>query len=414
MDAKRKRRAALSKVAMPTQGLVTTSPSESPSTISRSSFSPSVFSQGDNQSFNEDIDSALASLDDLNDMERWANLVSHTSMADTPQQQYYQTEPYGLSPVRHRTINTLEVSTNLQTNVGYLTERDGSFDHLLGLRDGISDTGSRNSSGVVTTGGLSGLPEGTSGAMPNISSGRSGVPLSNQTRLPIAQGQVSTPIQQVLPTTSSLVHPGTSPRLLGGTYIPVQNISLVRLRTPELSTMALANAQQQSSTPVSQVLPTTSSLVPPAASLGLPVLQGLPREIVVTPSPVTSVLPAQQVNLASSLVVLSAVLAPGLQTIFSELQASNLASAMFKDVPQTASMAVQQFYGIFTAVLSAADWMSELCVMTLQGIQQVAMLSQSTLYNFAERFRQGKSGTNACASILSPSLSLGRPMALRV
>ncbi|GAM40386.1 hypothetical protein TCE0_039f12699 [Talaromyces pinophilus] len=171
MDAKRKRKAALSKVAMPTPGLVTTSPSETPSTISRSSFSPSVFSQVDSQSFNEEIDYALASLDETNDMERWANLVSHTSMADPPQQ-YYQTESHDLSPVRHRNINSADVSTNLQTNVGYLPQQDESFDHLLGLRDGISDGGSRNTGGLVTTGGLAGLTEGTSGLMWNISSGR--------------------------------------------------------------------------------------------------------------------------------------------------------------------------------------------------------------------------------------------------
>jgi hypothetical protein len=87
---------------------------------------------------------------------------------------------------------------------------------------------------------------------------------------------------------------------------------------------------------------------------------------------------------------------------------------MFKDVPQTASLAVQQFYGMSTAILSAAYWMSELCVMALQGMQQVAMLSPSTLYSFAELFRQRNPVTNTCASMLSTSLSLGRPMALQV
>lgn len=442
MDAKRKRKAALSEVARPAPGLVTTSPSETPSTISRSSFSPSVFSQVDSQSFNEEIDFALASLDDLNDMERWANLVSHTSMADAPQQ-YYHTESYGLSPVRHRNINTPEVSTNLQTNVGYLPQRDESFNHLLGLRDGISDGGSRNTGGLVTTGGLAGLAEGTSGPMPNVSSGRPGVLTTGLTGLANAQGQVSTPTQQVLPTTNSLVHSGTSPRRPEGTPTPVRNISPVRLGSPESSTMVLPNAQQQPSTPIPQVLPTTSSLVPPAASLGRPVPQGLPMEIVVpasnlvrqtvpisslpplssatvpvhsrlsvvTPSPVAAV---RQETLAPSPLALSAILAPGLQTLFSELQASKFASAMFKDVPQTAYLAVQQFYGISTAILSAAYWMSELCVMALQGMQQVAMLFPSTLYNSAELFRQRKPVTNTCASMLSTSLSLGRPTALQV
>lgn len=103
--------------------------------------------------------------------------------------------------------------------------------------------------------------------------------------------------------------------------------------------------------------------------------------------------------------------------MFGELQASNFASAMFKDAQQTAYLAVQQFSRIstaFSAFLSAVYWMSELCVMALQGMQQVAMLLQSTLYNFAEQFRQRNPVTNTCASVLSTSLSLGSPMALHV
>lgn len=427
---------------MPAPGLVTTSPSETPSTISRSSFSPSVFSQVDSQSFNEEINSALASLDDLNDMERWANLVSHTSMADAPQQ-YYQSESYGLSPVRHRNINTADVSTNLQTNVGYFPQQDESFNHLLGLRDGTSDRGSRNAGGLATTRGPVGLAEGASGPMPNISLGRSGLQTTGLTGLANAQGQVSTPTQQVLPTTSSLVHSGTSPRRRGDTSTLVQNTSPIRLGSPESSTMVLPNTQQPS-TPAPQVLPTTSSLVPPAASLGRPVQQGLPLELVpvsnvapqtvatsslpplsslaanvpshlpvIAPSPVASVLTRQE-TLAPSLVALSALLAPGLQTMFSELQASKLGSAMFKDIPQTAHLAVLQFYRISTAVLSAVYWMSELCAMALQGMQQVAMLLQSRLYNFAEQFRQRSSVKNTCAPVLSTSLSFGSPMALHV
>ncbi|KAI7973316.1 hypothetical protein EIK77_000664 [Talaromyces pinophilus] len=445
MDAKRKRKAALSKVAMPTPGLVTTSPSETPSTISRSSFSPSVFSQVDSQSFNEEIDYALASLDETNDMERWANLVSHTSMADPPQQ-YYQTESHDLSPVRHRNINSADVSTNLQTNVGYLPQQDESFDHLLGLRDGISDGGSRNTGGLVTTGGLAGLTEGTSGLMWNISSGRSGVQTTGLTGLANAPGQVSTPTQQVLPTASPLVHPGTSPRRRGETPTLAQNISPVLLGSPKSSTMVLPNTQQQPSTPVPQVLPTSSSLVPPAASLGRPVRQGLPLEIVVpasdvarqtapasslpplssvaanvpwrlpvvAPSPVASVLSTRQETLAPSLVALSAVLASGLLTMFGELQASNLTSAMFKDAQQTVYWAIQQFSRVSTAFMSTVYWMSELCVMALQGMHQVAMLFQSTLFNFTEQFRQRSSVTKTCASVLSTSLSIGSPVALHV
>jgi hypothetical protein len=445
MDAKRKRKAALSKVAMPTPGLVTTSPSETPSTISRSSFSPSVFSQVDSQSFNEEIDYALASLDETNDMERWANLVSHTSMADPPQQ-YYQTKSHDLSPVRHRNINSADVSTNLQTNVGYLPQQDESFDHLLGLRDGISDGGSRNTGGLVTTGGLAGLTEGTSGLMWNISSGRSGVQTTGLTGLANAQGQVSTPTQQVLPTASPLVHPGTSPRRRGETPTLAQNISPVLLGSPKSSTMVLPNTQQQPSTPIPQVLPTSSSLVPPAASLGRPVQQGLPLEIVVpasdvarqtapasnlpplssvaanvpwrlpvvAPSPVASVLSTRQETLAPSLVALSAVLASGLLTMFGELQASNFTSAMFKDAQQTVYLAIQQFSRISTAFMSTVYWMSELCVMALQGMHQVAMLFQSTLFNFTEQFRQRSSLTSTCASVLSTSLSIGSPVALHV
>ncbi|EEA22742.1 hypothetical protein TMatcc_001597 [Talaromyces marneffei ATCC 18224] len=446
MDAKRKRRAALPKVAMTAPELAATSLSETPSTVSRSSFSPSVFSQVDSQSFNEEIDSALASLDDLNDMEPWASLVSHTSMADTTQQQFYQSESYGWSPVRYRNINTPEVSTNLQTNVEYLPERDESFNQLLGLRDGVSDHGLRNSGGLLTTGGLSGLPKRISGPRPNISSGQSGVLISSQIGLPNAQGQVSTPTLQMLPTTSSLVPPVASLRLPGGTSTPMQNISPVRPSTPESSTMVLANAQQQPSTPAPHVLPTTSSLVPPVASQGLSVRPGLPLETVVpvsnfgrqtvptstlsplpsmaapvqsrlldiAPSPVATVLPAPQLTAAQSLAVLSSILAPGLQAVLSELQASTHAGAMFKDIPKAAYLAVGQFYGISTAVLSAVYWISELCVMALQGMQQVAMPSQSNLYNFAEQFRQRKPVTNTCASVLSTSLSLDCPMALQV
>lgn len=364
-------------------------------------------------------------------------------MADAPHQ-FYLPELYGMSSVRHRTINTPEVSTNGQTNVGYLPQRDGSFNHLLGLRDGISNGGSYNAGGLVTTGGLSGLAEGTSGLMPNIPSGRSGVQTTGLTEAANAQGQLSTPTQQVLPTTSLLVHPGTSPRRPGVTSIPVQNISSVRLGSPESSTMVLPNTQQQQSTPIPQVLPTTSSLVPPAASLGRLAFQGLPVEIVVpssnavqqtvpisslpplssttrpprlsvvAPSPITPVLLTRELPVASSVVMaVAAMLAPGLQTLFGELQASSFAGAIFKDAPQTAYLAVQQLYTISTAVLSVVYWMSELSVMALQGMQQVAMLSQSTLFSVIERFHH-RPVTNTCASALSTSLSLGCPTALQV
>lgn len=441
MEAKRTRKATLSKVARPAPGLVTTSPSETPSTISRSSFSPSVFSQVDSQSFNEETDSALASLDDLNDLERWANLTSTADAAT----QFYQTESHGMPTVRHRTVNSPEVSTNLQTNFGYLPQRDDSFDHLLGLRDGISDGGSYNAGGLVTTGGLSGLEVGTSGPMSSVSSGHATVQTTGFTGLANTQGQVSTPAQQSLSTTTSLVYAGTLPRRPGGTSTLMWNIPSVRLSSSESSTIVLPNAQQhQQSTPVPQVLPTTSSLVPPAASLERPVRQGpveivvpasdvvrqtvsntsLPqpssmamplRRSVVASSPVTPVLSTWQEALApSAAVALSAMFAPGLQTLSGGLQESNFSSAMFKDALQTGYLAVQQFYRISAVVLSAVHWMSQLCGMALQGMQQVAMLSQSTLYNVAERFRERKPVTNTCAPVLSNSLSLGLPMTLQV
>lgn len=371
-------------------------------------------------------------------MERWANLVSHGSMTD-PSDQYYQTGSFGLLPYRHHTINTPEVSTNLQTSGGYLPQQGESFNHLLGLRDGTSHGGSLSASRLVTTGGLSGLTEVTSGLMSNVSFGQAGVRTAGLSGLVNAQGQVSAPTQRL--TTNSLVHTGTTPLRPEDTSTLAQNIPPVQLGSPGSSTMALTNAQQQPSTPFPQVLPTTSSLVSPAASLGRSVQQGLPVEIVApasnverqavsvstlpqlssTPAPVPAPLPAvahspiawvpSARQESSADVMISALLDPGL---FSALRAPALASAMLKDVQQTVYLAGQEFYGIATAFLSAVYWMSELCAMALQGLQQVAILPQSTLFMFVEQLRQRNFVTNNCASALSDSLSLGRPMALRV
>ncbi|EED15330.1 conserved hypothetical protein [Talaromyces stipitatus ATCC 10500] len=425
VDAKaRKQRATLSKIPVPAPGVKPTIV-EAPA-LSWSSFMPSVYSHMDDQPFNEETDRDWAL---LADWERWDDL-EHTSMVKMSQQQNSQTVSHGsLLPGRPRAPNTpgLSVSANLQPNVGYSAGGDGSFNHLLGLRNDTSDRHPLNAGQLVTTAGTLSVPlrrtERTSVWGQNISSVRSSVSISSQFVRQNGTVRLSTPIQQGLPTASVLVQLETS-RRPGDTSGLMWNNSPLRPGVLVSSAITMLNAQQQPSAPAPRVLPavprahTASQGLPMESSVSVASAAGWeqqtgPISTIPQRPPVASVQQVTQPR--SAMDVLATVLAPSFQNTFSELQATNFVDAMFKDVSQAAFVVVQQYYSIFAAVLSSACWMSGLCVVALQGIGQLAMLFRSSFYHLAgEDFRYHKSLTTTCAAELSTSLSFGHPLVLNV